>query len=513
MGKEFTGKNVKVLKWYEGIQKRYGMYAGVDPVNHCVKEILDNSIDEYMSGFGDEIDVILNTDKNMVTVIDQGRGIPLDIHPEEKRPTMEVLFSNVHAGSKFDDDSGENVGGLNGVGVKIANALSKLLRVQSERDGKRMYMEFSGGQVTKDLTPIKTKGKRGTTVTFIPDDQYFEDKSLAIFNKDALKETCKMRAYLNKGIRINLTIDKEKFSFKYDNGINDLIDDIVPDKLFNMPILGFDKTIELEDGKGKNRYEIAMVYDTKTANENFLLYTNGIVNTRGTHLTGFRMALTNIFNKYIQENNLLPKKNKNIQITGDDIRKGIFVIINIKIRNPKYEGQTKEGIGNKEVQSHIMSLMNEYFNEWISSNESMMKKICNRIIQFAIATDNVKKAQEKIVKSTGSSSLSFSQKYIPCTSNEYDKCELFIVEGESARGPLRQERDTKYQAIYSLKGKILNTYGANLQKLLGNKETEELMRIMFGTNDIKVINEKRAALLKFGKIISTADADDDGQKF
>lgn len=509
--KTFTGSDVQVLEWYEGMRKRYGMYAGVDPVNHCVKEILDNSIDEYMIGFGEEIDVYLDTNKNSITIVDNGRGIPHDIHPKEKKPTMEVLFSNVHAGSKFNDDSGDNVGGLNGVGVKIANALSKSLRVESERDGKRMFMEFSGGKVTKGLTTMKTKGKRGTTVIFTPDDTVFEDENLHIFNKDMIKETCKMRAFLNKGIKINLTIDKEKISYEYDNGINDLIDELLPVKLFDMSIIGFDKTVDLQEAmgvKGINRYEIALAYDPNTTNETFMAYTNGIVNIRGTHLTGFKMALTNIFNKYIQDNNLLPKKNKNIQITGEDIRKGIFVIINIKIRNPKYEGQTKEGIGNKEVQSHIMSLMNEFFNEWIPNNENIMKKICQRIVQFAVATENIKKEQEKIVRvSMSNSGLTFSNKFIDCAESDPKKCELFICEGKSASGSLRRGRVGDYQAIYALRGKPLNIFGSSQNTILNNFEFNELTKILFGTNDLKNINYDD---IRYQHVVIASDADDDG---
>lgn len=509
--KQFTGSNVTVLKWYEGMRKRYGMYAGVDPVNHCVKEMLDNSIDEYMMGFGEEIEVVLDTKNNTIKVVDNGRGIPQDIHPVEKKPTMEVLFSNVHAGSKFNDDSGENVGGLNGVGVKIANALSKSLRVESERDGKRVYMEFSGGKVVTTLSSMKTIGKRGTTVIFTPDDTVFEEPNLHIFNKEMIKETCKMRAFLNKGIKINLTIDDQSISYQYENGINDLLDELIPTRLFNMPIIGFDKKIDLMEAlgvKGTNRYEISMVYDPNSTNENFMVYTNGIVNTRGTHITGFRTALTNIFNKYISENNLLPKKNKDIKISGDDIRKGLVCIINIKIRNPKYEGQTKEGIGNTEVQSHIIQLMNEFFNEWVPNNDNLMKKICQRIVQFAIATENIKKEQEKIVKvSMASSGLSFSNKFTECLETDPSKCELFICEGKSASGSLRRGRDGKFQAIYALRGKPLNTFGSSHSKILNNFECNELAKILFGSNDLKNIDYDN---VRYHKIIIASDADDDG---
>lgn len=498
----YNDDSIQTLDGLTHMQKRLGMYAGAEPAIHCVREIIDNSIDEIMNGFADKIDVVLDTKKNNVIIIDNGRGIPVG-RDSKGRPTLQKVFQDPNTGGKFNSEAFKTSSGLHGVGLKICTAICDSLHAESERNGTRVAIDFSEGKTTKEFRKIKAKGINGTLVSFTPSKKFLKDGK-DIIDKDKLLNLCKMRSFLNKGSSILLTIDNNKYNFKYDNGMAEYLDEEIKHKLFNMEVLMFEGTSE------NNWYEITLCYDGDSSEEKIESYCNGILNSSGTHETGFKTAYTNIIKKFINDNDLLPKKNKKLNITGDDIRKGLRVVLNCKIKDPIYSSQTKDAISNNEVRTEINELVTNFLTEYINENEKLFKKICNRIIQFAAATENIKKAQEKIVKNSGSSSLSFSQKYIPCSSKEYNKCELFIVEGQSARGPLRQERDTEFQALYSIRGKLPNTFGATHQKLLDNKETEELMRIIFGTNDLKIINEKRTKLLRFGKIVSCADADDDG---
>lgn len=505
------------------IRLRYGMYMGADPSNHMINELLDNVIDEHMNGFGTMCLIKLDLNTNTLTVQDFGRGIPVGVNSKTKKPSIQMVFHDANTGGKFGQSDAFKNGsaGLNGTGLKGVTALSELVHAESERDGKRVCIEFSCGKIITPYHEIPALGYNGTLVTIRPDSRLLSDHDKYLLDKDKLIQTCKMRAFLNKGFLFDLSIINkenklEKFNFKYDNGILDYMDEIVKTRIFNMDPIIFEANLQGQKVSGPNnevkpytnRYEICFLYDAGSVTENILSFANGIRNDRGTHESGFKFALTNIVNKFISENDLLPKKYKNIKITGEDIRKGLVCIINAKVTDCIFTGQTKNELGNPEVRADIITLMNQFMDEYIQNNKVLFTKICKRIVQFAISSEEAKKAQDKIVKlSLSSAGLSLSNKFVDCVSDDPDTCELFICEGKSASGSLRRGRDGNYQAIYALKGKPINAFGSKHSALISNKETNEIMQILFGTNNKSDIDYDK---INYKKIIIIADSDDDG---
>lgn len=493
-------EGVRVLKGLEGVRLRYGMYAGSNPVQHMIKEVIDNSSDEYFKGICTEIKITVDTKKNYIRVEDNGSGLPNAWNEEENESNLYLLTQKLHAGTKFDDNDGEQRSGMNGIGIKIISALCEWGKTTSERNGERRCIEYSKGNVIGKVKDLKKTGKCGTITEFIPDKELLGE--LAIIDIEKLKENLKLRSYLNSGLRIILKIDGKITEYYSEEGVKSYIKDTIENPLYNMEPIVLKETIE------GNYYEIALNY-SNTIDEKIIGFANSVILDRGTHEVSLKTVLTRIFTNFINEKELLNKKDKNLSIKGEDIRKGLNCIVNMRILNPLYSSQTKNELSNKEVGTHITKLFNDKFIEWISNNENLMKKLCLRVIQFAKATESIKKAQEKIVRNTSNSTLNFSNKYIDCLSKDPNQKELFIVEGKSAGGSVSAGRDGEYQAVYMLKGKPLNAYNVQHSTLISNFEFNELMQIIFGTNSIKDVDYSK---INFDKVIFLADSDDDGKK-
>lgn len=505
----YDDSQIDVLEGLEGIRQRYDMYMGAEPTHHMVNEVLDNSIDEVMNGFADLITVTLNTKTNDLTISDNGRGMPNGMHPRLKRPTMEILFTEKHSGGKFDDGKSFKISsGKNGIGIKGLCALSEYVKVISERDDNtRRWMEFSKGLPASQLMEEQPTGKRGTSITFRPDKELLEKTTEWKFTPEKIKETCLLRAYLNKGLKISLIIDNDKYNFEFPNGIEDYITSEVPNPLFNMKPVTYETFIKDKDGNNGNWYEISLSFQN-SVEENIKSFANGILNSKGTHETGFKTAVTKVISKFIKEKALLPKKYDKLDIKGDDIRKGIVCVINARVKAPRFKGQTKDELANEEVRTEVDRVTTEFLTEWLAHNEDLAKKLCNRVIQFAKAADDIKKAQDKIVKvSSSSSGLSFSPNFTDCTGETPEDNEVFLIEGKSAGGNVRNIRDPETQAVFPFRGKPLNAYGIPSMNVLSNNEFNELIKVLFGTTDIKNIDYDKT---RYHKIIILADADDDG---
>lgn len=515
----YSDDDINSLSNMEHIRLRYGMTMGADPANHMINEVLDNTLDEFMNGFGKACYINFDEVKNEISVQDEGRGIPVGINSKFNKPTIEMVFTDPNTGGKFNNNSFKISAGLNGTGLKGVTALCEFVRAESERDGKRVAIEFSKGKVITPYHEIKAKGKNGTLVVFRPDKELLKDNDVYKLSREKLINTCNLRTYLSKGFNIKLNIKNnegktEKYNFIHENGILDYMNDTVSVKLYNMEpifieqeVTGVKNTATEKNKTYTNTYEIVFLYNAGSSKEEILSFANGIKNSKGKHEEGFKYALTNIITKFINDNDLIPKKHKKISITGEDIRKGLTCIINCKVNDCVFTGQIKDELGNPEVKTEIIKVMNNNLPQYMESNKPLFKKICSRIIQFAIATDNVKKAQDKIVKLGAANSLNFSTKYIECSSENPDEATLFICEGKSAGGSLRKGRDGRIHAIYELRGKPLNTFNASNDKLIDNFEINELMLIIFGTNNTKEIDYDK---INFHTIVFIADSDDDG---
>lgn len=506
MASNYTGENIKVLDNMTAIRNRAAMYIGstdkvpgvLSAVDILYKECIDNSVDEFLNGYLNESIIIEYVkDENKLIVRDSGRGLPTDIHPKFKIPTMEVLLTMTHSGGKFDKNSFKVSAGLNGVGIKCVNALSKYLKVTSTRDGYDYTMEFEKGKKVSDLKKTKTKNKfkSGTTFEFIPDDSVFEDSSL---DMDLIEEDLKNRAYVNAGLKILYKNGDTTKTYFNENGIKDYIE-----ILNRHPIC---PTLYYNFSDNGNEYEVVMNYQN-TDDEIIKSFVNGIKVT-GVCETGFKQSLTSCFTSYINTNNMIPKKLGNIEIKGEDIRMGLVCLINIRHANPHYSNQTKDSINNSDVLSCVKKETNRVVAEWLKNNNETSKKLCNRIIAFSKGRDEANKYKDKVISvNNGSASLHFSSKLKDCTGNDPSKNEIFLVEGDSASGNINYSRIPEFQACYRLRGKVLNSYNMANVRLLQNQEFNELIKIIFGTNDMKNINYDK---VRYHKIIITADADTDG---
>ena len=524
----YQADSIKVLKGLEAVKKRPGMYIGDTDdgtgLHHMVYEVVDNSIDEALAGYCKNINVKINSD-GTITVKDDGRGIPVDIHKEEKKSAAEVIMTQLHAGGKFDHDSYKVSGGLHGVGVSVVNALSEKLQLEINRDGKKYFIEFKNGEAK---SPIKIVGKSknsGTEITFLPSKDIF---SAIKFNPNILIKRMRELAFLNKGIKITF-IDssqkKEKISeFKFDGGVIEFVDflDAKREKLINKNGNDvFKKPIFIESKKDNVELECSLKWN-KGYTEDIYPYTNNIhQKDGGTHLLGFRSALTRVINKYANENNLL-KKNK-LVISGDDIKEGLTCVISLKIPDPKFSSQTKDKLVSSEVRMIVETLVNEKLSIWFDQNPSVAKIILAKIIQAAMARDVARKAREN-VRRKGSLELSgLPGKLADCQIGKQEGTELFIVEGDSAGGSAKQGRNRSNQAVLPLRGKILNTYVEefNLKKN-GNgadQRTKALSKMISSNEIVTLINalgldpkadEIDLSDLRYGKIIIMTDADVDG---
>ncbi len=526
----YQADSIKVLKGLDAVRKRPGMYIGDTDdgtgLHHMVYEVVDNSIDEALAGHCKNINVRINSD-GTVTVSDDGRGIPVDIHKTEKKSAAEVIMTQLHAGGKFDHDSYKVSGGLHGVGVSVVNALSKKLQLEINRDNKKYFIEFKDGEAKAPLKAIGKSKQSGTIITFLPSTEIF---STVKFSPNILIKRMRELAFLNKGIKIifiDATLKKEKiFEFKFDGGVIEFVDflDEKREKLQNKNGNDlFRKPIYIEGKKNNIEIECSLKWNAGYGEEIFP-YTNNIYQKDGgTHLLGFRSALTRVVNKYANEHNLL-KKNK-LAISGDDIKEGLTCVLSTKIPDPKFSSQTKDKLVSSEVRMIVETVVNEKLSTWFDQNPTVTKIILAKIIQAAMARDVARKARENVRRKGALELSGLPGKLADCQIGKQEGTELFIVEGDSAGGSAKQGRNRSNQAVLPLRGKILNTYVEDLTvKKNGNgngsdKRTKALSKMISSNEIVTLINalgldpkaeEIDLKDLRYGKIIIMTDADVDG---
>ncbi len=526
----YQADSIKVLKGLEAVRKRPGMYIGDTDdgtgLHHMVYEVVDNSIDEALAGHCKNINVRINAD-GTVTVSDDGRGIPVDIHKTEKKSAAEVIMTQLHAGGKFDHDSYKVSGGLHGVGVSVVNALSEKLLLEINRDNKKYFVEFKNGEAKSALKAIGKSKQSGTKITFLPSTEIF---SSIKFSTSILIKRMRELAFLNKGIKIifiDATLKKEKISeFKFDGGVTEFVDflDEKREKLQNKNGNDlFRKPIYIEGKKNNIEIECSLKWNAGYGEEIFP-YTNNIYQKDGgTHLLGFRSALTRVVNKYANEHNLL-KKNK-LTISGDDIKEGLTCVLSTKIPDPKFSSQTKDKLVSSEVRMIVETVVNEKLSTWFDQNPTVTKIILAKIIQAAMARDVARKARENVRRKGALELSGLPGKLADCQIGKQEGTELFIVEGDSAGGSAKQGRNRSNQAVLPLRGKILNTYVEDLTvKKNGNgngsdKRTKALSKMISSNEIVTLINalgldpkaeEIDLKDLRYGKIIIMTDADVDG---
>ena len=515
---KYSADNIQSLEGMEHVRMRPSMYigdVGVRGLHHLVYEVVDNSIDEALAGYCDTISVIINPD-NSVTVEDNGRGIPVDIHKKEGVSALEVVMTKIGAGGKFDKGSYKVSGGLHGVGVSVVNALSTHLTATVYRDGKIWEQEYERGVA---LYQVKEKGatdKRGTKVTFLPDTEIFQQT--IEFSYDVLANRMRELAFLNKGIRITLTDLRNKDEkgepisqvFYSEKGLEEFIQYLDGNRT---PIIK--KIISMEGEKNDIPVEVAMIYND-SFNENLHSYVNNI-NTHegGTHLQGFRMGLTRTLKNYADKSGLLEKASKDkknpLEISGDDFREGLTAIISVKVAEPQFEGQTKTKLGNREVTAAVSQAVSDMLESYLEENPEDAKTIVNKVILAAQARLAAKKAREAVQRKSPMGGAGLPNKLADCQDRNPANCELFLVEGDSAGGTAKQGRDQKFQAILPLRGKILNVEKAMQHRVFENEEIKNIytaLGVTIGTEeDSKALNISK---LRYHKVIIMSDADVDG---
>ncbi|GFI51969.1 DNA topoisomerase (ATP-hydrolyzing) subunit B [Muribaculaceae bacterium Isolate-039 (Harlan)] len=507
----YSASNIQVLEGLEAVRKRPAMYIGdisFKGLHHLVYEVVDNSIDEALAGYASHIEVTINAD-NSITVVDNGRGIPVDMHEKEHKSALEVVLTVLHAGGKFDKGSYKVSGGLHGVGVSCVNALSSYLRAEVRRNGKVYMQEYAYGKPTCELTVIGDTDSTGTSVTFRPDTSIF---TVSEYDYDTLANRLRDLAFLNAGITLTLT-DMRKVDeagnprrevFYSRDGLREFVQylDSNKESLIN-------DVIHLNTERQGIPVEVALTYNT-TFNENVYSFVNNIHTIEGgTHQTGFRRGLTTTLKKYAEDNKLLEKVK--IEVSGDDFREGLTAVISVKVMEPQFEGQTKTKLGNSEVQGAVSAAVSEALRYYLEEHPRQAKVIVDKIVLAAQARHAALNARQKIQRKSPLSGGGLPGKLYDCSSRHAEDCELFLVEGDSAGGTAKQGRNRTFQAILPLRGKILNVEKAMDHKILDNQEITSLyraMRVTIGTEDDPMaINISRLA---YHKIIIMTDADVDG---
>ena len=511
---QYGASSIQVLEGLEAVRKRPAMYigdVGFKGLHHLVYEVVDNSIDEALAGYCDTINVTINED-NSITVLDNGRGIPVDMHEKEGRSALEVVMTVLHAGGKFDKDSYKVSGGLHGVGVSCVNALSSFMRVEVSRNKKKYVQEYSCGHPQFDVKLVGDTTNQGTQVTFLPDKTIFIE---SVYKYDVLANRLRELAYLNAGITLTLTDKREadeEGNFKEETffskeGLKEFvayIDESREDLI--------DSVIHISTEKNGTPVEIAMIYNT-SYNENIHSYVNNINTIEGgTHLAGFRRGLTRTLKKYAEDNKLLEKLDKQkIEISGDDFREGLTAVISIKVAEPQFEGQTKTKLGNTEVMGSVEMAVSEALGNYLEENPKDARTIVDKVVLAATARHAARKARELVQRKSPLSGGGLPGKLADCSSKDPDKCELFLVEGDSAGGTAKQGRSREFQAILPLRGKILNVEKAMSHKVLESEEIKNIytaLGVSIGTEeDSKALNMNR---LRYKKIVIMTDADVDG---
>ena len=526
--KSYQADSIKVLKGLEAVRKRPGMYIGDTDdgtgLHHMVYEVVDNSIDEALAGYCQNIEVKINSDGS-ITVKDDGRGIPVDMHKGEKKSAAEVIMTQLHAGGKFDHDSYKVSGGLHGVGVSVVNALSKTLKLSINREGKKYFIEFKDGKAKSPLKHVgKSKDKDGTEINFLPSNEIFSSIKFSFL---ILEKRLRELAFLNKGIKIILTdlsLKKTKsIEFKYDGGILEFVEflDSKRESLKNKNGNElFKKPIYMEGSKNNLDIQCSLKWNSGYAEDVYPFTNNIYQKDGGTHLLGFRSALTRVINKYANDQNLL-KKSK-VNLSGDDVKEGLTCVLSIKIPDPKFSSQTKDKLVSSEVRNIIENFINEKLSIWFDQNPSIAKTIIAKIIQAAVARDVARKARESVRRKGALELTGLPGKLADCQNSKQEGTELFIVEGDSAGGSAKQGRNREYQAVLPLRGKILNTYTDENGKngKAEDYKTKSLSKMMSSNEIVTLINalgldpksegEDIIKDLRYGKIIIMTDADVDG---
>ena len=503
MSAEYGANQIQILEGLEAVRKRPGMYIGSTSskgLHHLVYEIVDNAIDEALAGYCNIIDVTINSD-NSITVIDNGRGIPVGIHPKAGIPAVEVVYTILHAGGKFGGGGYKVSGGLHGVGASVVNALSEWLEVTVYQDGKIHKQRYERGKV---MYPLKVLGecdkdKTGTSVTFLPDKEIFEE---TVFEFDILQQRLREMAFLTKNVKIILRDDREdkkEMVYHYEGGIKEFVEYLNKSKT---PL--YENIIYCE-GKVNNVYvEVAMQHSDGYTESTYSFVNNINTPEGGTHLVGFRNAITKTFNEYAKANKILKDTEPNL--TGDDIREGLTAIVSVKIEEPQFEGQTKQKLGNSEARGAVDSVVSEQLTYFLEQNPIVAKTICEKSILAQRARDAARKARDLTRRKTALEGMSLPGKLADCSDKNPENCEIYIVEGDSAGGSAKTARSRSTQAILPLRGKILNVEKARLDKILGNAEIKAMITA-FGTG---IHEDFDITKLRYHKIIIMTDADVDG---
>lgn len=502
----YKAENIEVLEGLEPVRKRPGMYIGgtegPQGLHHLVKEILDNSIDEAMNGFADKISVTLHADGETITVEDNGRGIPVDIHPKFKKPALELILTTLHAGGKFSDANYVSAGGLHGVGASVVNALSASMEVLVSRDGNQWHQSFERGKTASKLQKGTKTNKTGTKVTFSPDPEIFKKTE---FNPSLVEKLIREKAFLNKGLTIKFIdeVSSEEKEFCFEDGLNSYLASLLTDSELQ-PVGGESFSLERANGI---KVEVAFCW-TENTQEKFLSYVNGIHTAEGgTHEEGFRAGLSKSVRNFINVHNLLPK---GMKLAGEDIREGMFCILSVNVPGAvsqlQFQGQTKDKLNNPEVSAPVENLV-KTFENILNSKPTIANAVVERILLAAKARAAARSASQSVSRKVGiSHKLNLPGKLADCSSTQPAKSEIFIVEGDSAGGSAKQARDRKTQAILPLRGKIINTVASSVAKLSENKELLDLVNALgcgFG-------DKLRVEKLRYGKVVILTDADADG---
>ena len=499
---EYGADQIQVLEGLEAVRKRPGMYIGstsVRGLHHMVYEIVDNCVDEALAGYCTEINIIIEPG-NIMSVEDNGRGIPVEIHPKTGISTAETVYTVLHAGGKFGGDSGYKVsGGLHGVGASVVNALSNWVEVTIQRDGGIYQMNLKKGKTVKKLEKIGSSNKTGTKVRFVADDSIFETQC---FDYEILETRFREMAFLTKGLKIVVEDQREetpkKSEFCFEGGLKSFVEFLNKNKEKLHP-----NPIYIEKN-GETPVEIAIQYTTSYS-ENIYTFVNNINTIEGgTHLEGFKRSLTKVFNDYARSHNLLKEKDANLQ--GEDIREGITAVVSVKVKEPQFEGQTKTKLGNSEVTGVVQSMVNEALATFLEENPNVAKAILEKCVSAARAREAARKARELVRRKSALETSTLPGKLADCSSKVAEECEVYIVEGDSAGGSAKQGRDRKFQAILPLWGKMLNVEKARADKIYGNDKLNPVI-VAIGAG---IGNEFDITKIRYGKVIIMADADVDG---